>query len=423
MYHMRDVKTGLKVGSLYRTAAGLRYLWVVGLICLLTVHAMADSSVGEYDPVQTGMSDLPEAGLTYLLDFCAGETEAELDISKVDPVVDFIMKTEDLAELTLPQMEEINGAFISYTLERPLTDALRYAYNQKIPEGAINASSVKFSRWGTTSDGSVGPPDLWRMVADLSQPRTVKGVVRETISPDLHTGAYYEYGLKRAFVLYRQDDRRVMISISSQMGESDVGKKGFIVGDDQDWNYLYTQEKGLNKGGLGWVKTRIYKFFSVCTYVEDLNRPGMVKVGIFQWLGAGWAGFNLVESHHIRTGMERQAMQFKALLESEKMPSAPTLERVYQSLCRMDEDNLREKVALVTSFIRDKATRDEKLKRKKAISNLDPKVYVASMKKDQLVNELMREYMKYTFGKETPLSAFFMVALKAPLPSKSMPLS
>lgn len=423
MYHMREIKTGLKVGSLPGTVAGLRYLCILGLICLLAVPAMADSGVGEYDPVQTGTSDLPEAGLTYLLDFCAATTEADLDISKVDPVVDFIMKTKDLADHKLPQREEINGAFIAYTLERPLTDALRYAYNQQIPEGAINASSVNFSRWGTTSAGSSGPPDLWRMLADLSQPRTVRGVVRETISPDLHTGAYYEYGLKRAFVLYRQGDRRVMISISSQMGESDVGKKGFIVGDDQDWNYLYTQEKGLNKGGLGWVKTRIYKFLSVCTYVEDLNRPGVVRVGIFQWLGAGWAGFNLVESHHIRTGMERQALQFKALLESEKMPGAPTLEKVYQSLCRMDEDTLREKVALVTSFIRDKATHDEKLKRKKAISKLDPEAYVANMQKDQLVNELMREYMKYTFGKETPLSAFFMVALKEPLPSKPMPLS
>ena len=427
MYQIRDTQADSKVGFPKRTAVGLNYLlsylWIVGLICLFAVPAMADSSLGEFDPVPTGASDLPEVGLTYLLDFCAATTETELDVSKVDPVVDFIMKTKDFSDHTPSQREGINGAFIAYTLKRPLTDALRYAYNQQIPEGAINASSVNFSRWEATSAASVGPPELWRMLSDLSQPRTVRGVVRETISPDIHTGAYYEYGLKRAFLLYRQGDRRVMISISSQLGESDVGRKGFIVGDDQDWNYLYTQEKGLNKGGLGWVKTRIYKFLSVCTYVEDLNRPGVVKVGNFQWLGAGWAGFNLVESHHIRKGMERQAMQFKALLESDKMPSAPALERVYQSLCRMNEATLREKATMVTRFIRDKATSDEKLKRKKAISQLDPEAYVANMKKDQLVSELMREYMKYTFGKETPLSSFFMVAFKAPLPSKSMPLS
>ncbi len=423
MYPIRDIKIDPKLGILTGISVAFWYLFALMLICLFAVPAVADSDTGEYDPVATVRSDLPEAGLTYLLDLCDATSGTAPDFSKVDPVVDFILKADNSSKPTLEPREEISGAFIAYTLERPLNEALRYAYNQQIPEGAINASSVSYSQWETTPAGSVGPPELWRMLADLSKPKTVRGVVRETISPDLHTGAYYEYGLKRAFLLYHRDDLRVMISISNQMGESDVGKKGFIVGDDQDWNYLYTQENGLNKGGLGWVKTRIYKFFSICAYIEDLNRPGKVKIGIFQWLGAGWAGFNLVESHHIREGMERQTTQFKSLLESEKMPSADTLERVYQSLSRMDEATLREKATEVVSFIRDKAQRDEKLMRKKAVSKLDPEAYVAKMDKDQLVSELMREFMKFTFGKETPLGAFFMVALRDPVPSTPMPLS
>ena len=423
MYPIRDIKNDPKAGILTGITVGFWHLFALALICLFAIPALADSDTGMYDPVATGRSDLPEAGLTYLLDLCDETSEAALDFSKVDPVVNFILKADELSKPTLEPREEINGAFIAYSLDRPLPEALRYAYNQQIPEGAINASSVNYSQWEMTSAGTAGPPELWRMLTDLSKPKTVRGVVRETISPDLHTGAYYEYGLKRAFLLYQQGDFRVMFSISNQMGESDVGKKGFIVGDDQDWSYLYTQENGLNKGGLGWMKTRIYKFFSICAYIEDLNRPGKVKIGIFQWLGAGWAGFNLVESHHIRKGMERQTTQFKALLESEKMPSADKLERVYRSLNRLDEATLREKATEAVSFICDKARNDEKLKRKKAVSKLDPEAYVATMDKNQLVSELMREFMKFTFGKETPLGPFFMVALKDPVPSTPMPLS
>lgn len=423
MYLIGNTHIDTGTGCLRRAAAGVRRLCALVVISLLAVPAMADSLAGEFDPLRNGPSDVPEAGLTHLLDFCAGTAQEELDVSKVDPVIDFILEAEDMSKHTPSPREDIEGAFFTYTLERPLSEALRYAYNQQIPEGAINASSVNFSRWKKTSAGSAGPPELWKMLGDLSRPKTIRGVVRETISPDLHTGAYYEYGLKRAFVLYRQGDRRAMISISCQLGESEIGKKGFIVGDDQDWNYLYTQEKGLDKSGLGWVKTRIYDFLSVCVYVEDMNQPGRIKIGNFQWLRAGWAGFNLVESHHILTGMERQAMQFKALLESEKMPPAADLERVYQSLWRMDEAALRQKVALVMAFIRDKAENDDALKGKRAISKLDVEAYVADMKKDQLVSELMREYMKYTLGKETPLSAFFVVALKEREPSPAMPLS
>ena len=215
----------------------------------------------------------------------------------------------------------------------------------------------------------------------------------------------------------------MMISISSQNGDSEVGRKGFIIGEDENWNYLYTEEPGLDKTGLGWVKSRIYDFYSICTYVEDLDHPGKVKIGIFQWLGAGWAGFNLVESHHIQKGMVRQTSQFKALLESRRMPAAVTLEQVYQSLARIDEDTLRAKALAVVHHMRDKALSDDDLKNKKAIAELDPEAYVARMDKSELISELMREFMKFSLGKETPLASSFWVSLEKRPSDGPLPLS
>ncbi|MBI5062102.1 MAG: hypothetical protein HZB87_01125 [Desulfatitalea sp.] len=211
--------------------------------------------------------------------------------------------------------------------------------------------------------------------------------------------------------------------MSIQMGASEVGRKGFIVGDDQDWNYLYTQEVGLDKAGLGWVKSKIYDFFSVCCYVEDDARPGIVRVGAFQWLGAGWASLNVVDAHHIRRGLQRYADQFKGMMESRRMPDPEDLERVYAALEATDEALLRQKALDVTQYVLQKARQDESLGKKKLIQSLDANAYVTIMDKPQLVSSLMREYVKYCLGKETPLSPTFWVALQQSGPKRNPPLS
>jgi len=424
LYFHRHMYTHLDIRLLARRLACFGFIFLFGFWILRTLPVYADSMMDDHIQSNTGQNQVLASGFDYLFDFCSDASQAaEIDFSKIDPIVSFVSNTDDQVSHTPRPQANSNGSFMAYSLNRSLPEVLRYVYNQKIPEGAINASSVRYSHWEKISVGSTGPPELWRMVDDLVEPKVVRGVVREIISPDLHTGAYYEYGLNRAFLIYRQENRRVVISISNQTGDSEVGKKGFIIGDDEDWNYLYTQEHGLDKTGLGWVKSRIYTFLSICAYVEELDRPGSIKVGIFQWLGAGWAGFNMVESHHIRKGMVRQSSQFKALLESDKLPAAITLERVYQSLSRIDEATLRKKAAVVAHYMRDKARRDDALRKKKAIAELDPEAYVANMDKHQLISELMREFVKYSLGKETPLSPSFWVALKERAPSKPLPLS
>ncbi|MBT8339512.1 MAG: hypothetical protein HKP58_00725 [Desulfatitalea sp.] len=358
------------------------------------------------------ISQLPDAvekGIDHLLDFgTSADADRQLAIDGIEPVLEFIHQAEPMAKLTPAERNGVRGAFLAYHVQRPLTDIVRYVYNRRIPEGAVNPSSVNYSIWKSVNGNGSGLPDLWQTVKDLSNPVVAEGVVREIISPDLHTGAYYEYDLRRTFFIYRQGSKRVFISLSKQIGDSEVGRKGYIVGCDTEWNYLYTQEKGLDMAGLGWVKSKIYDYLSACIYLEDDQQPGHVRVGVFQWLKAGWVGINMVDSHHIHDGMVRYAEQLKQMMETDQMPEPSILENVFNALEGTDPALLRVQMETVTQHVLTRARTDKKLSKKSAIRDLDEKAYVARMPKAQLVTAMMREYVKYCLGKETPLQAFWL---------------
>jgi hypothetical protein len=394
-----------------------RMILLVMALMLLVVPTSGAASA----PV---LSSEIESALDQLIAFCASEGGAQqVNLAQIDPVAIFVGQAQEMGIYTVQDRKEIRGSSIVYDIKRSLSDVIRYAYNRKIPDGAINPSSVNYSFWKEGGGSSGGLPDMWASLNTLSAPQVTRGVVRESISPDLHTGAYYAYDLRRAFVVYRQGTTRVVLSMSIQLGASEVGRKGFIVGDDQDWNYLYTPEEGINKAGLGWVKSKIYDFFSVCCYVADDARPGIVRVGAFQWIRAGWAGLNVVDTHHISNGLQRYADQFKATMESSRMPDPVALERMYTALEQTDEAVLRQKNLDVTRHVLQMARQDASLGKKEAIKTMDDEAYVERMNKHQLVSALLREYVKFCLGKETTLGSTFWVALQHQGGSKRQPLS
>ncbi len=398
------------------------FLWCKRSILLLSVLlllAVPLQAATQAPPV----SDEVEKALDSLIAFCGSDASAQqLDPGQIDALASFVHKTAPKGFFAVQERDDIKGAAIVYELKRSLSDIIRYIYNRRIPEGAINPSSVNYSFWKEVDGNSQALPDMWKSLENAAAPQVIRGVVRESISPDLNTGAYYQYDLRRAFVIQRRGNNRIVFSISKQTAPSEVGCKGFIVGDDQDWNYIYTQEVGLNKAGLGWVRSRIQNFFSVCCYVEDVTRPGIVRIAAFQWLGAGWAGLNVVDTHHIRRGLQRYADQFKGMMESGRMPQPADLERVFAALEGSDEILLRQKALDVIRSLLQKAREDDSLGKKKLIRSLDADTYVSLLNRSQLVSSLMREYVKYCLGKQTPLSPTFWVALQQ-VGTKRPPLS
>ncbi|KJS31472.1 MAG: hypothetical protein VR64_11830 [Desulfatitalea sp. BRH_c12] len=400
------------------TAAALRLLRMVSV---LTVVIVLVSPVGSRAEDPAPLSANVETALDYLIALSSStDGTGQVDLVQVAPLAAFIREAPAMTAFTPGERRDAKGSFITYRVNRSLPEIIRYMYNRKIPEGAVNPSSIDHSFWKEQPGCGQDASEIWKALHTLSEPVIAKGLVREFISPDIHTGAYYEYDLLRTFLLYRQGSSRAVISLSNQVGTSEVGRKGFIVGDDQDWNYLYTQEKGLNKAGLGWVKSRIYTFFSVCFYIEDDARPGVVQIGVFQWLGAGAVGLNLVDSHHIQNGLKRYAEQFKGMLESARMPEPMVLERMYTTLDDTPEAILREKALDVIRHIKHKAANDRSLAGNDAIREMDEKAYIERMDKNKLLSILMREYVKFCLGKETPLTPEFgSRSMTAPLPENT----
>lgn len=382
------------------------YLWIViGLMAGAPVPAQSSEPPPLPPPVESSLTPILSTGFS----------ERSVDppgVSALTALVDFISHAPDMANFSPEKRRDANGSFIAFTIQRPLKEVIRYGYNQRIPQSAVNPSSVNFSYWKTVEGGTNRLPELWTLPDTVSSPVVVRGVSHESITPDLHTGAYYDYDLNRTLVFLRQGTRRIFLSLSDQIGTSEIGKKGFIVGNDRDWNYVYTQDHGIDVTGLGWVKSKIYLFFSMSVFIEEETEPGKTKVGVFQWLNAGWAGLNMVLSSHIRNGLERYADQFKGLLESQKMPDAAAIEQVYSTLFNADKTVLRKEVFKITEHIRLKAEEDSTLRKKGLVEALEQPSYVNDMNRHQLISMLVKEYIKLQMGKETPLSRSFWTTVR-----------
>ena len=100
-----------------------------------------------------------------------------------------------------------------------------------------------------------------------------RGVEYEETTPDTSSGCYYSYKLNRLFVLADYKGRTALISVSVMPGQSSVGLRGAIVGNDKDWTYVHPG-KGTNLAMLGWAETYLYGSASISVFMESAPGSG-----------------------------------------------------------------------------------------------------------------------------------------------------
>ena len=212
---------------------------------------------------------------------------------KTAPLLAFIEADKDPDTLYHPdEINNASSAYYQFEINTSMERMLGYAYNDAIPSQALSPSSLRTAYRLQTAAGQ-NDSWQWRLPAgDTAQ--VVRFTEHEEITPDLFTGAYYGYDVDRTLILYRYKGHNVFLSISKQRDVSEVGKKGTALGEEGDWDYLYSGETGLNKTGLGWVKSYIYDSFSVIVFFETGDREPKLVCGSFKWLNAGWARMNMV---------------------------------------------------------------------------------------------------------------------------------
>jgi len=366
--------------------------WVVLALLLISPHqsVAALSHVDAFSPIN-------DAAIK-LVQFCI-EPKVGLDENAVAILAEYVLSSKQTREHPLPKSLECTGAYYEFDTKITFARLIEYSYNPLIPPIITRPSSLRYSTWTAPRTETQKLPGSWKQVPSAGVPFVIHGIEHDSNTPDLSTGVYHEYDLKRTLILLNYKERQILVSVSKQIGTSKVGKKGAILGNDDDWNYYYSGETGSSLIGLGWAKSYIYDYFSVSVYVEPGTALATVRTGVFQWLRAGWSGINFVRANHILAGMRRFGRDCKTILESLRLPAPNQIASVYQGFWNMPEGDLMKEYSALRQAQRSLAIKSGKISK----SEGEDKVSLVNTPKDQMVEELMLENLKMALGKPTLL--------------------
>ncbi|MBW2408631.1 MAG: hypothetical protein JRF72_02460 [Deltaproteobacteria bacterium] len=294
----------------------------VQLILILSLVAgfFVTISTPAYAGQKLTQSKLPDSltpGLQLLLALVDPRQQQQFDSAQITEILKFIEISNNPNVLYYADKQTgFPSAYYEFDVRRRLAGILKYAFNPDIPRLVTMPSSNRLSYWQQVENNGHTLPKLWEKTADLKTPIVIRGIEVVENTPDTFSGAYYKYDLYRALVLFRYGHRNVLISISKQKDVSDVGHKGFVLGPDENWDYIYTGKPGLTITGLGWVRSHMYDSYGISVYYElDPGAP-MVRCAAFKWVRAGWSRINVVKKSHIYEGILRFSNSYKAILES-----------------------------------------------------------------------------------------------------------
>ena len=278
----------------------------------------------------------------HLLDLNSPESTQPVDSKKINDLAAFVLASKKRDGLYYTDGPfEMTSAYHEFTFNKDLSQILKLSYNPDLPSFLTNPSSIRLSYWTRFEDGRENMPKLWEFLSGGEFPVIARGHEIVENTPDLNTGGYYRYGLDRTLILTKHQGNNFLISLSKQTDVSDVGKKGLVLGSDDDWNYLYSGKKGLNKTGLGWVNSYMYDSFSAVVYYEIPGETPQVKCGVFKWLNAGWRKINMVKEYHIHKGLLRFAQAFKVVAENPSLPEVSVMADTFGRIQNMEIGNLK----------------------------------------------------------------------------------
>jgi hypothetical protein len=359
---------------------------------------------------------VPEAlnpGLQHFLDIVDPDKEINFEPYLVGKVLDFIKGSKDAAALYyVNNISGLTSAYHEFDVNQNLNKIVKYAFNPNIPYIATMPSSVRLFHWMDDRMNKRASPNVERHLARLDNPVVINGLQTVQITPDLNSGAYYTYSLYQTLLLFRYDQRNVLVTVSKQMDVSTVGKKGYILGEDNDWDYFYSGKTGLTIPALGWVRSYMYDSSAINIYYEiDPDTP-VVRCAMFKWLRAGWSGINMVQKKHIHRGLRRFAEPFKEIMEYPQLPAVEVMVEDLSNLRELSAEALRSKMARYSKVL-DKRYGSGKPHNKKWPSNLfKNESRWNNMTPEEMESALVIEYMKYAMGKTRPEEVGELLGLK-----------
>lgn len=347
-----------------------------------------------------------EAVLTALLQAAVAGGRVP-DAAQLAPLLQYVRSDIAPAKVRLEKRDHGSGAFALTTLRVPLQRVVRYFFDPNIPGEAVFPNSLRRHYWLPGSPILTRSTPLWKQLDNLtpsSAPIAVRGTEYEEITPDTFSGSYYNYTLDRLVVLLQFQDCNTVISVTRQRGPSGVGRKGAILGNDNNWDYLYSKKEGSNLKLAGWASTYLYDSANVTLFYEPTPGAKTTSMALFKYLRAGWANMNMVKPSHIASGIKRFLDGLRQVLESPRLPGAEIISKRMRQLENMDADALRTALAPYNSVLNSWTGADSLLSSSDFKALLDSDTYTMQLTPQEMRSELIKQFMKQQLGKP-PLAA------------------
>jgi hypothetical protein len=369
---------------------------IVGILWLIApLQSQADQN-----PAEVNIPNSIYSGLHHFLDLVGPDKKVAFDPKLVAGVMEFIERSKD--DHTLRYADGVLGlpsAYHEFDSRTDLRKIADYAFNPDIPDIATMPSSVRLFHWIDEKGQRRPTPRVDRYLADLDTPVVERGMQYVEITPDTHSGAYYGYNLYQTMIVFKYKQRSVLITISKQADVSTVGKKGYVLGSDDDWDYFYSGQKGLTLPALGWVSSYMYNSSAINIYDEIDPGAPRVRCAMFKWLRAGWSGINMVQRKHIYNGLKRFGGTFKQILEHPALPPVEVLAADFSHIRKLPDDSLRSKMDIYSKILKRRYDGDSHNGKKELAKMLADKSHWSGMSRDEMEAALVIEYMKAVIGK------------------------
>jgi hypothetical protein len=346
---------------------------------------------------------IPESlspGLMHLLDLADSQKQPSFQPDRIKKLLEFVKVPKDPGVLYFadPRLGS-PSAYYDFDIRQHFDHFLKYAFNPNVPGFLTSPSSLRLSHWKQVEALGNHLPVLWKMIDEQDVPICVNGLEFVENTPDIFSGAYYSYYLYRTLILFKTDNHRVLISISKQKGKSDVGKKGYVLGSDDNWDYFYSGKPGLTMPGLGWVRSHMYDSCGINIYYEMDSHAPLLRCAAFKWVRAGWSKINVVKKHHIHSGIKRFAKSFKQILEYPSLPDIEEFGETVSKINAMDADELKERMKIYLDILENRYGRDYR-----PPNSWSPRVFKDTspwfqMSTEAMKSALMVEYLKHAIGK------------------------
>ncbi len=374
-----------------------QYGWLIFLILINTVSVRAQDALEEA-PVPKDL----KSGLIHLCRVAEPGNQTPFDPKCITPVLDFLASSKKSdciyhADVGVPGA----SAYNEFDFHKDFISFIQFAFSSEIPAYISMPSSVRYAFWKKIEgQKQKSLPHLWKKAANLNQPVVISGVQYEMTTPNLDTGGYYGYDLSRRLILFKHKGKNVLISLSKQLDDSEVGKKGYVIGKDSNWEYFYSGEEGLSKSGLGWTNSYIYDSYSITIFYEMQTHPPMIRCGSFKWLDAGWMGMNMVKKTHIYNGQLRYETALKEIIEHPSMPEPSILADKLAAIKKQSRATLiaQYKLHLERIIKRSEQLEDAKVA-KKIRKLLENGQILKQLKDEELYAVLAADYIKMVMGK------------------------